>query len=161
MIHDLEIVQGAQFEAQVQYLLASCVPWVARALQDGTLRLLKGEIRSRSFLGDHRTIFGDLGGIIAIDETGRQRFLVQEVYAALHDPRCRDARSRKTVDAMVNSLEAGAFTPNITIARAALALTGDNDPIVVDGNKSATAFHYVYSASNPIALGVFVAEGIA
>lgn len=160
MIHELGAVEGAQLADQIAYLHESDVAWVARALLQGDLRLLKSQIRSRTFLGGQRTIFSTLGGIRARARYGRDKFLVENVYEVLHDDRCSDSKSRNRADAMIKAATAGDFAPNITIVRGVPGLIGDEDPMIVDGNKTAVAFHHVHSSADAIAVAVFVAEGI-
>jgi hypothetical protein len=143
MITDLGPVTGDAYDEQVIYLLGSQVSWVGRALQEGQLRLLQGRLTSGTALGEQRTIFSELGGMNAHEQFGLENFLIRHVFDVLHLPDCTDIDSRQSVDAIVELLAAGSFIPNVTLVQGAAVLVGDNYPMVVDGNKSASAYHHV------------------
>ena len=75
------------------------------------------------------TIFADLGGILAPNEVGLDRFLVKHVHDVLMNERSKDTKSRERLQTLVEKLGAGVRKPNITFLR-------DGGDVIHDGNKT-------------------------
>ncbi len=151
MIEDLIKATSEELNAQVEFLASTPVYWLAQLLRDGRLRLMKGRITSTKALGEQMTIFGDLGGILAPEEVGLDKYLVKQVRAVLMNESCKDVKSRQRFHTLVAELTADSLKPNITLLR-------DGRDIIYDGNKTAAAYHYVHISDERIDLSVFVAE---
>jgi hypothetical protein len=149
VIEDLIDVTGPALNAQIEFLRKSSVPWAARMLEAGTHSLQKGSITSAVVLGDQVSIFGNLDKLHAKEEVGLDKFLVKQVRGVLLDKRCDDHASRERLKSIEKALAENSMEPNITL------LEGD-PTIVIDGNKTAAAFHHLHEGRDKIELKVFV-----
>jgi hypothetical protein len=149
VIENLADVSGAELVKQIEYLQASPVAWATELVKKRTHILRAGTIRTCGSLGDQVTIFENLGGVLAKNQVGMQRFLVRHVWDALMDARSTDVKSREQMKAIYQTLVAGAMTPNVTLIR-------DAGDIVIDGNKTAAAFHQLHKDDKTTDLRVFI-----
>lgn len=140
-----------ELRAQIDFLRQplSPVKWAADYLDTGTHVLQIGTIKTIDGLGDQVSIFSNLDGIFASKEVGLPKFRVRHVRDILLDQRCSDVTSRERLESIEQGLRAGALTPNMTF------LVG-NPTILIDGNKTAAAFHHLHQADEGIDLKVFV-----
>ncbi len=139
-------VRRQALEEQVGYLGNTPVAWAAKWLQGGVAKLQKGHIKSVSELGDLSSIFSNLGDLFAATEVGRQKFQIKHVRTILLDPRCGDDLRRNRLETIEAGLRDGSIDPNITVF----------DDMVIDGNKTAAAYHHIYHDVPEIDLPVFV-----
>lgn len=145
-MEDLIEVGRQDLEEQVVYLGNTPVSWTAKRLQAGVAKLQKGRIKSVSELGDLNSIFSNLGDLFAAAEVGRQKFQIKHVRTMLLDPRCGDDFRRNRLDKIEAGLRNGSINPNITVF----------DGMVIDGNKTAAAYHDIHQAAPEIDLPVYV-----
>jgi len=133
----------------IQYLKQTPVAWVADKIVRGAL-LSKGEIQSRAVLGSLTTIFSNLGGVLATQRHGKEKFLVREVLPVLRDPRCNDKDALRKVECYMELDAANRLEIKITICE-----VGDNC-MIVDGNIRASAIYERRSSSSFIPVMVYL-----
>jgi hypothetical protein len=148
MIDHISKVTGTEWRQQIRYLQEHSHVSLDQRLKTGHLILERGVISSREFLGECNTIFNDLGGLRAIIIYQRELFRVAEVNDILHREGCNDPPSRKRYDELVEKIGNGSQQPNITIARPEVT--------ILDGNKSAAAYHDLHMADDEIELHVYL-----
>jgi hypothetical protein len=141
-------VTGRECWDQIRYLAEHSDVNLAAPIQAGHLVLEKGFINDVRYLGNYHTIFTELGGLRAQNVFGRRLFRVEEISEILHRDECTDARSRQRYDDLVRRLEDRGQSPNITIDPVA--------EIIQDGNKTAAAYHSLYSLCETCDLSVFL-----
>ena len=95
------------------------------------------------------SIFGNLDGLYARKEINLEKFLVKHIREALFDKRCTDKTSLERLKSIEKALNEGSLATNITV------LQGDS-LMVIDGNKTAAAFHHIHQADQQIELSVFL-----
>jgi hypothetical protein len=138
-----------------RYLRRTAIPAFAGELEGGRVRADRATVLTREDLGQLRSIFADLGGIMAIQETGRPTHRVDEVRAVLARPDCTDSDSRTRLANLIRALRSGGLTDRTLTT----ALT-DGGVVFVDGNKRAAAI-YETAAATPIRLPVYLLVGTA
>ena len=124
----------------ITYLQRTPVFVLAEQLELGLLGASHATITGRSQLGSLQTIFGNLGGIHALAQTGRPKFLVSEVYETLHRQDCDAPDDRRRLDDLVEAEREGRLTD-----RRITVLADSNGPMIVDGNKRVAAIYVTWS----------------
>ncbi len=152
MITNIEAIGQNELVTQLAYLAATPVSWLAVSLSMGLGVLKRGIIQSHAYLGQQRTIFSDLGGVLSTTEYGIDKFLVRHVPDVLLLDNCADVAARLALQGIRAALAAQVLNPRITILRT----TGD---MIVDGNKTAAAYYDLHAqgAADAIALPVYIA----
>jgi hypothetical protein len=146
MIEDIALLTGQALDDEIAYIARSDVRWAAELVIADRASLQTGHITSADELGDLHSIFGNLDDIYAKDEVGLDTFLIRHVHPVLLDQRCGDERSRTKIKAIEAGLQDGSIKPNITI----------EGNMVIDGNKTAAAYHHIHSEDKAIDLPVYI-----
>lgn len=97
LLHDVQPCGDDETWEHADYLADTPRADLAAALRAGTHRLSRAVIRSRGALGEVSTCWEELGGLVARDLVGRERFLVREAFPVLMAPEGRDERGREAV----------------------------------------------------------------
>lgn len=96
-----------------------------------------------------KTIFSELGGIFSQKEFGKEKFTVNQVWNILNRENCTDANSLQSVEYLKRGLVQGWHDPKITILRT-------DEDMIVDGNKTSTAFYNLNSSEEKVNLSVYI-----
>jgi hypothetical protein len=151
MITDIRGLTNAEERREIlNHLFDSPVWWLACDVKAGRRRLLKGRIVSVEFLGNSKTIFGDLGGVDSNDIFGVDKFLVRQLSETLNRPECRDTTSRDSLQGLLQALAQQQISPRITLDRDA--------NVIADGNKTAAAFYELHKHDVTIDLDIYLSE---
>jgi hypothetical protein len=151
VITDLrELLDREKRRPILNHLFDSPAWWLACDVKARQRSLFEGRIVSAEFLGNCKTTFDDLGGILSIDTYGTDRFLVRQISEILNRRDCRDAPSRESLDWLQRALARGQISPKITF-------DGVRD-VITDGNKTSAAFYELHKDVDPIELDVYLSR---
>ncbi len=134
MFTDLINCSTNEVVLHIDYLKATPVHYLANDLESGKLNLRKGFINNIAYLGTLKTIFKDIGGITALKERGRDRFIIEEIIPLLEKYPNLDKRFENNVRAIIEADRYSLIEFKVTV------FNSGSGYIVVDGNKRAIAF---------------------
>jgi hypothetical protein len=149
MINNLKTVSADELKAQIDYLRNTPVAQFADALESRNCVLKTGTITDVEWLGNQKTIFGELGSVFSNKIYNQDKFLVNQVWSVLNRTDCTDSKSRDAISGIKTALETQTLIPNITF------FSSDID-VIIDGNKTVSAFYELHRSENKlISLDVF------
>src|SRR5690349_10195483 len=99
-LRDLRELQVGDEERRriLNHLFDSDVWYLACAVKAATHSIWTGVLTDIEVLGNTKTIFGDLGGVLAQTLFQQEKFLVRQVYDVVHTEDCECPDDRKTSD---------------------------------------------------------------
>jgi len=119
-------------EQHLKYLLEQPVRGVVLMVNSGNYELKKGIVNSLDNLGNIKTEFGELGGIVS----ERDKFLVCQVVSILENPICEDKKSLESIRYFQEQDKLNNLSILTTIF-----VEESGELRVIDGNKRTIAFY--------------------
>lgn len=136
MIADLVECSESETQDQIGYLAGTTVQGIAYLLQSGQCTLKKGVVHSLNYLGNLKTEFGKIDGLIPSATEGEKKFRVSEIVPMLKaNPIVND-------DGLLDGIEG--FIEKDRLAEVeynAMIFDFGNEFIIKDGNKRTIAFY--------------------
>ena len=152
IITHIENCNISEKQQHLKYLLEQPVMSIVSMVKSGNYELKKGIINSIKNLGNIKTEYGDLGGIIS---NKRDKYLVNQVVTILKNPTCKDKKSLESIRYFQEQEKANNLSLSITIL-----VEEPGELRIIDGNKRAIALYEnkKNSTTDEIILPIFFIE---